>query len=69
MIILGALLSPTLFVAVIFSTLCLLLHIDIRNAGWRPIFRQHRIKRALIVALLCWASLILVPGADTWWAA
>ena len=57
---LAPLTSPYLFTAVMAAALAMLLHINIRAEGWRPVFRQYRIRRALVIVLLTWAICVLM---------
>lgn len=54
---------PMLFAAVMACTIGVMLHIDIRNVGMTPPFRTYRIRRALLVFLLTWATSVVAVGA------
>jgi hypothetical protein len=63
MTLLSILSHPLLFTAVMAVALTALLHIGIRNEGWRPPFRHIRLRRALVITLLTWALAVL---ANAW---
>ena len=55
--------SPLLFSGAVVLALALTLALSIRNEGWVPPFRQLRIRRALLLALLVWGLAVLTHPA------
>ena len=55
--------SPMLYSTAIVMALALALALSVRNEGWRPPFRQLRIRRALLLALLAWGLAVLTHPA------
>ena len=57
--------SPLLYSGAIVMALALTLALSIRNEGWLPPFRQLRIRRALLLALLAWGLAVLIHPATS----